>query len=189
MNYIEIIAVVCSLLSVWFSVNRNVFTWPTGIAGISAYFILFLNGRMYADMTLQLLFFIQSIYGWYAWFAKKDHTSKVIPDRLTKNKIIICAALVFITWLLVVWILTEFTRSNLPWADAAASTLSLYANWLLARRKIENWVLWILADCIYIGLFIYTEMYLSAVTYVIFLIMATVAFFKWRNTLIKKDSF
>ncbi|MCU0433282.1 MAG: nicotinamide riboside transporter PnuC [Bacteroidia bacterium] len=188
MLYLEITAVVFSLLSVWFSVNRNVLTWPTGIAGVIAYFILFYYQRLYADTLLQVIFFIQAIYGWNNWGENLDKEKEIKPEVMSKNLRVLFSILIVGVWIITALLLIMYTKPNIPWADSAASTLSIFANLLLARRKIENWVLWIMADLIYIGIFVYNEMYLSAFTYFVFLIMATVALFSWKNSLTEKAS-
>lgn len=189
MLLVEIIAVVFSLLCVLLAIKKNVFNWPTGIIAVTAYFILFYNLKLYADMTLQLFFLFQGFYGWYNWKNKLSDTQLEIR-KLTKKHLVIYLFSICILTILWTYVLTKYTDASLPLIDAFVSILSLTANWLLVKKHIENWLFWILADSIYILLFLYKGLYLSSGIYLIFLILAIKGYLDWKKAKnIKKDLF
>jgi nicotinamide mononucleotide transporter len=181
MSTIEIIAVVFSLLCLALSVRRNVLNWPAGIVGVCAYAILFYREKLYADLVLQGFFFVQGIYGWTMWKKSKQQDADILISTLPiHERLMHVLAIVVITgsW---AFALMKFTDASLPFVDAFAAATSFTANWLMARRKIESWILWITADVVYIGLFGYKELYLSSGIYIVFLIMAVAGLLEWRR--------
>ena len=180
MSAVEVVAVVATLLSVWLSVRRNILTWPTGIVGVSAYFVVFLRTRLYADMTLQLLFFIQCIYGWWAWRRSTQRAEPPIRTLSMRGRAAVVLGVAALAWLAGT-LLTRYTDASAPYWDATASVLSLTANQMLARRLLENWVLWIVADALYVGIFTFKGLYLSAGLYALFLAMVIAGLRRWTR--------
>ena len=188
MSLVEIIAVIFSLLCVWLSIRRNVLNWLVGIIGVSAYAVLFFREKLYADLVLQAFFFVQGIYGWLVWSKSKQQDDEILVGWLSRSERIrqvFAVLLITIGW---AYTLIKFTDASVPFVDAFAATTSFAANWLMARRKIESWLLWITADAVYIGLFWYKELYLSCGIYVVFLIMAVTGLLQWRQKSINMAS-
>jgi nicotinamide mononucleotide transporter len=189
MSLIEIIAVVFSLLCVFLAIKKNVFNWPIGIIAVTAYFILFYKVKLYADMTLQLIFLIQGFYGWYNW-KRKSSESQLEIRKLTQKQIITYACSICTLTILWAYILKRYTDASLPFIDAFVTVISLTANWLLVKKYIENWLFWILANSIYIFLFLYKDLYLSSGIYLVFLVLAIKGYIDWKKTKdIEKDLF
>jgi nicotinamide mononucleotide transporter len=180
MTPIEMLAVVATLASVWLSVRRNILTWPTGIVGVSAYFVVFLRTRLYADMALQVVFFVQCVYGWWAWRRIEQRAEPPIRVLSTRGRIAVAFGVAAVASL-VGALLDRNTDASAPYWDATASVLSLTANQLLARRVLENWVLWIVADALYVGIFVSKELYLSAALYALFLGMVIAGLRRWSR--------
>lgn len=180
---IEVVAVVFSLISVWYAVKNNKLTWPTGILGIAAYMWLFIRPdvKLYADFGLQIIFLIQSVYGWLFWKGK-HHVEPPMTALRTAGWIWTIAGVVGLTIPCALLLKTQ-TDAAAPWFDSFCSVTSLIANWLLAKKKIENWHLWILADAVYVGLFLYKGLILSAGLYALFFYMSIVGLVQWRKTL------
>ena len=177
----EILAVVFSVLCVVLSIRRNVLNWPAGLVGVTAYAILFFREKLYADLVLQVFFFLQGVYGWLSWSHSQEQDHDILVSLLTdKQRIfyVLVIALISFVW---GFSLSQFTDASVPYIDAFASTTSFVANWLMARRKIESWILWFTADSVYIGLFWYKELYLSSGIYTVFTIMAITGFLEWRR--------
>jgi len=184
---IEFLAVIFSLVCVYYTVVKNILSWPIGLIGITLYGIIFFNARLFADFGLQFIFFFQGLYGWYNWVKNKDKLTKELKTTyLSKIDKLKYLFLILITYIVIASILSSYTNSSVPYVDSFVSTLSLYANWLLAKRKIDNWYLWIVADIIYIGLFWYKKLYMSSCLYLVFLIMATYGLINWikRNKIL-----
>ena len=182
MTPIEILAVAASLASVWLSVRRHILTWPTGLVGVSAYFVVFLRARLYADMALQVLFFVQCAYGWWAWHRIEQRAETPIRvlspwARAAVGAGVAAAAGIAGT------LLRRHTDAAAPYWDASASVLSITANQLLARRVLENWILWIVADVLYVGIFWWKGLHLSAALYALFLGMVVAGLVRWTREL------
>jgi nicotinamide mononucleotide transporter len=180
MSPIEVVAVVATLASVWLSVRRNILTWPTGIVGVSAYFVVFLRERLYADMALQVLFFVQCSYGWWAWHGSEQRAEARIRTLSVRGRVLVALG-VGAAALIAGTLLGRYTDASAPYWDAAASVLSITANQLLARRLLENWVLWIIADALYVGIFGWKGLYLSAALYMLFLGMVIAGLRRWAR--------
>ena len=184
MSPLELLAVAASLVSVWLSVRRHIGTWPSGMVGVAAYFVVFLQTRLYADMALQVLFFAQCAYGWWAWRRDARHgTARAeLPIRvLTGRARALLAGGMTAVVVTVGTLLARHTDAAGPYWDAAASTLSLTANQLLARRYLDNWALWIAADALYVGIFTWKRLFLSAALYVLFFGMASAGLRRWAR--------
>jgi nicotinamide mononucleotide transporter len=180
MTPIEVLAVVATLASVWLSVRRNILTWPTGIIGVSAYFVVFLRERLYADMGLQVLFFVQCSYGWWAWHRSEQRAEPPIRTLSARGRVLVAIGVAAVAWIAAT-LLDRHTNASAPYWDATASVLSITANQLLARRLLENWVLWIIADALYVGIFAWKGLYLSAALYALFLGMVIAGLRRWTR--------
>lgn len=180
MSPIEILAVVATLASVWLSVRRNILTWPTGIIGVSAYFVVFLRTRLYADMALQVLFFVQCSYGWWAWRRSEQRAEPPIRTLSLRGRVATVGGVAALAWVAGA-LLTRYTNASAPYWDATASVLSITANQMLARRLLENWVLWMVADALYVAIFLWKGLYLSAALYALFLGMVIAGLRRWTR--------
>lgn len=133
-------------------------------------------------MGLQVIFLVQSIYGWYFWLHGKEEDHNQVPIRLlnTRERLLTggLAALLIIT---IGSLTAHFTDTDVAYLDATVASISLIANLLLARKILDNWALWIFVDVIYVGLFFYKELYLTSALYLVFFFMATAGLMQWRK--------
>lgn len=181
-SYLEIFATIFTLICVALTVKANVWAWPIGLVGVTAYFFIFYQAKLYADMGLQVVFFMQGIYGWYYWLYGKGSEEEEVPIRvLSDQERLIGGAILVAIVLLLGSLLSSYTDADAPYVDAALAATSLVANMLLARKILDNWVLWVVADVVYVGLFYYKELYLTSVLYVIFFFMASNGLIQWRK--------
>jgi nicotinamide mononucleotide transporter len=183
---IELLAVITTLICVWLTIKRHIWSWPIGIIAVILYSIVFWKTKLYSDFGLQFIFLIQSIIGWITW---KNHLEDKYHTRVEVLSGI--GRLFYITtgiglYVVLAFIMKEYTNASVPWVDSFVAVFSLIANWLLAKRKIESWIIWILVDIIYIGLFIYKGLYFSAGLYYILLLMALQGFKKWSYKIDEK---
>jgi nicotinamide mononucleotide transporter len=186
-SYLEIIAVLFSVLSTYFSIQKSVWCWIFGTIAVSAYFLLFYQVQLYADMGLQIIYLFQGFYGWYGWWLGKKHTESFVR-RLSAKAIIIAIISTVSIAILTGWALSKFTGAYSPYIDALASSISLMANWLLAKRYLQNWFFWIVADMILIGLFWSKGLYLSSSIYLVFLLMCIKGFIDWNKHIVTKEA-
>lgn len=179
MNQVEIIAVVFSLLSVICAVKNNVLTWPLGIVGVIFYGILFYQTKTWGNMTLQLLFLAQLIYGWQNWNKDKKELTIEKLEKADRDLFFLSTGLLifFLTFVLVM------TGDKNPYLDGITMGLSIVATLLLIFKKIDNWYYWIAADVLYIYLFYSQGLYWSAGIYFVFLLLAISGLKTWKKDL------
>lgn len=189
MSTLEIIAVIFTLICVALTVVRNVWCWPIGIIGVSAYFFLFYQNKLYADMGLQVIYFAQGVYGWYFWIYGKNADAAEVPiRRLSRNEILTGVIVIGLLIMTIGFISSTFTDTDVAYLDATVASVSLVANMLLARKIIDNWVLWIGVDVVYVFLFTYKGLYLSAGLYAVFFFMAIAGLIGWRKKWLQQNT-
>lgn len=181
-NWIEITGVVLSLIYLYLSIRQKVGLWFFGIISSIFYTVVFVESGLYADMSLQVYYIAISIYGWIHW--KKGHISQKeeIPATFMASKDWIIAGIgTVVVYLLYYFILTRYTDSTVPVTDSIVGALSVVGTWMLAKKFIENWLVWIVADVICVGLYIYKDLYPTSVLNVIYTIMAGVGYWQWKK--------
>jgi len=185
-SWVEIIAVIFGILSVWFARKENILVYPTGIINVLIYVYLSFMAGLYALMGINFFYFIMSVYGWYSW-THKDTDRQVLAItwcNLTYHIINVIALAVF--FVLLRYILMYFTDSTVPNLDALTTSIFIVAMWLMARKKVENWIGWIVGDVICIPLYASKGLVFTSVQYIVFLIIAVMGFIEWRRKTIEK---
>ena len=180
---IELFAAILTLWCVWLTTKRNIMSWPVGIVAIFLYSYIFFEVKLYADFFLQGVFLIQSIYGWHNWSQNKNKINEVIINRMSTLNRVWSVNVILFLYITISLILIHYTDASVPYADAFITSLCIVANWLLSKRKIENWYLWIIADFLFIGLFIYKDLYISACLYFILGMIAIKGLNDWNKQL------
>lgn len=180
---LEAVAVLFGIVSVFLSVRENIWSWPTAIVNVSLYFALFFASGLYSDMGLQAIYFVLSVYGWYEWlYGGKDRTALSV-SRTPQRVWIVLAAIGVVVWASLGRLTSGLPGVSLPYVDAGTTTTSLIAQWMMTRKLLENWMLWTIVDVVYIGMFIYKGLYLTAFNYAVYLVLAVMGFFAWRKSL------
>jgi len=186
-NYIEILGAILGIAYVFFSIRQNILTWPIGLLTSILYVWVFFVSKLYADMGLQLYYVVISIYGWYEWLHGNQNDSKteLKVSRITLRLgfiLSLISALIFVF----IWIgLRSYTDSTVPVADALATALSLVATWMLARKILEHWLVWIFVDTFSIGLFWYKDLHPTVFLFVVYTVMAVIGFIEWKKEFAK----
>lgn len=181
MSTLETIAVMSTLWCVWLTKRQYILSWPVGIIAAVAYGVFFYKINLYADMSLQVVFVLQSIFGWYNWY--KPNQTQLPVITLDKNEFILHLFLCFLFSCLIGATLSNTTNSKQPFLDAFASCLSLLANWYLTEKIIQSWYLWIAVDVLLIYIFVSRGFYPSATLYFILLLLSVNGLFSWRRDL------
>lgn len=182
-SWLEIIAVVFSILSVLLSYKNNVLLYPAGIISTIIFIWLFANPKtgLYAEASLNLYYLIMSIYGWVIW-SIKNKKEEHIPISRTTNKEWKIAIAIFITAYLILFVvLSKFTDSTVPYMDAFVSAAAWSGMWLLARRKIENWIVLNVSNAVGIPLMFYKGLPLTGVLTLFLFIVAIFGYFNWKR--------
>ena len=182
-SILEVIAVIFGLLSVWYSKKVNILVYPTGIISVVIYVYICLGAKLYADMGINFVYFVMSIYGWYMW-TRKDQNKKVRPISMcTKKEHLINIGMFVFFFLGLSYVLTNFTDSNVPIWDSLTTAIFIVGMWLMAMKKVENWLLWIVGDIISIPLYFYKGLVLTSLQFTIFLVIAIAGYYAWKAKL------
>lgn len=189
-NYIEVIGAVLGLFYVVLSIRQNISLWLIGILTSAFYIIVFYKSKLYANMSLQFYYLIMSIYGWYIWKKSENNhqdTGKIFPVRNISHKIFIWCFITGLTLLILLFrILEHYTDSPFPACDSFTTMLSIIATWMLTRKYIENWLLWIISDAVSVGLYFYMKLYPTTLLFFIYTVMAVFGFIEWKKTILVK---
>lgn len=184
-SFIEMIAVIAGLTSVWLMKKEQILAFPFGIINVVIYVIIFFRSHLYANAGINAFFALMSIYGWYNWTRPRPNAGRLSITVCSKMEMVlnILAGVGF--FLLIRWLLIRYTETRLPSWDAFTTAVYILAQWLLSRKKIENWILWILSDTVMIGICFVENLYFSSFQYLVFTIIATLGFLEWRIKLMK----
>lgn len=183
MNYYEILAVVFGLVSVLLTIKENIWCWPAGIVSVSLYVVVFYEAKLYGEMGLQIVFIALQIYGWYEWLRGGEGRTELHITRSAAGLTARLALIAFAGTALMGYLLRAKTDASLPFLDSTVTVLSLIAQWMLAKKLIENWIIWIVVDVLSIGIYFYKGLYFSTMLYATFLVLATLGFIEWRKTI------
>lgn len=179
-SYLEWFGFVTTIACVYLAAKQNIWNWPTGIASVVTYMVIFYQSQLFGDAGLQIYFLGTSIYGWYFWIRKKQKHEKPVT-RLSPLLLMVVLGITGALALLLGWFLQTYTPSKVPYIDGFCTSVSFMAQLLMTRKIIENWALWVFVDICYIPLYIYKSLYLTSVLYVVLLILATLGYIDWRK--------
>jgi nicotinamide mononucleotide transporter len=188
MNPLELFAAAVGAVSVWLSVRQNIWSWPTAIVNVVLYAFVFYEAKLYADMGLQVIYAGLSIYGWYEWlYGGENRTElRVTPTRPALGALLALIALGGAASLGI--LLQHATDAALPFMDSFLSSTSLVAQWMMTKKKLESWLVWIAVDVLYVGMFIFKGLYLTAGLYAVFLGLAIKGYLDWRRSMETADA-
>lgn len=182
---LEFIAVIFGGLSVWFSKKNNIWVFPTGMLSTAIFVYLLLKWELLGDMMINAYYFVMSVYGWYVW-TQKVNCAEVTPISRTTNKEKRISVLIFIATLLFVFAVYQtFDKWNswTAYVDTVTTAVFFVGMWLMARRKIENWIYWILGDLISIPLYFYKGFTFTSIQYLVFTFIAIFGYISWKKHL------
>ncbi|MBC2844285.1 nicotinamide riboside transporter PnuC [Winogradskyella flava] len=182
---LEIIAVVFGFLSVWFSKQNKIWVFPTGMISTVLFVYLLFKWELLGDMMINAYYFIMSVYGWFVWTRKVDETH-VTPISRTISKEKSTSILIFIATLIFVFtVYKAFDKWNgwVAYADTLTTAIFFVGMWLMARRKIENWIFWIIGDIISVPLYLYKGFTFTSFQYLGFTVIAIFGYLAWKRYL------
>ncbi|MGI8546164.1 MAG: nicotinamide riboside transporter PnuC [Gemmatimonadaceae bacterium] len=180
---LELIAVLVGIVSVYLSTRENIWSWPTALVNVSLFFALFYRSGLYSDTGLQVVYFVLSIYGWYEWLYGGANRTAIAVSRTTRTTWLTLVGIGIVVWAALGSITSRLPGTALPYVDAATTTTSLLAQWMMTRKLLENWAVWIAVDVVYIGMFIFKGLYLTAFNYGIYLALAVLGYMTWKRSL------
>ena len=181
-NPIEVVAVIFGIVSVYLSVKENIWSWPTALVNVSLYFLIFRDAKLYADMGLQVFYAAISVYGWYHWLFGGENRTVLKVSRTPRVLAITLPILAVAGTVTLGTLLHRHTDAAVPYVDSGLTVCSLIAQWMMSRKYLENWALWVTLDVVYIGVFIYRGLYLTSFLYAGFLVLASMGWIEWRRS-------
>ena len=184
---LEFLAFVFGIASVFYAKKENILVYPTGLVTTVITVYLLYQAKYFADMTMNIYYSVMSVYGWYKWSSKSNGPNLEITRTTHREKVI--GVLLFIATALITYLVYKFFDYKLEipnYIDIFTSGLFFTAMWYMALKKIENWTLWIIGDCIVVPLFAYRGLWMLSLQYLIFTILAIMAYLEWKKTLQQK---
>lgn len=186
-HYFEIIAAALGFVAIFLQIRQNVWYWFVSIIMVSMYIYIYIDAKLYADMSLQVYYLAISFYGGYLWLYGKSSNDHKVPLSVSftaRRLRILLMTISVILFFLMAWFLINFTDSDLPYWDSFTTSLSFVATWMLARKKIENWLIWIVVDAVSVGIYIYKELFPTAVLFFFLTLLAVVGYRQWKKDMV-----
>ncbi len=193
--FIEIVGAIIGLVYLYLEYKANVWLWPVGILMSAFYVVIYITGSFYADAALQVYYIGANAYGLLKWTAFRrgagggavshsDTEISAMPQRL----ILPVAAVSLAIWFLIYYVLKTFTDSPVPAGDAFTTALSIVAMWMLSRKYMEQWLLWVVVNIVSVILYFWKGLYPTAILYIVYVVIATLGYFRWRREARKRES-
>ena len=185
--YLELFAVIMNITSVVYAKRNNILVYPTGLIGTGIFVYILLNFSLLGDTIINGYFFSMSIYGWYFWSRKKDEIFINQVSNINRNEIKYLFILAVSSLIFIYFVYDYFDKWNnwTAYVDNITTAIFFVAMWLMARRKIESWIFWIIGDLITVPLYFYKGLTISSIQYIIFLILAVLGYISWKKILNK----
>lgn len=180
---LEWVAVICGVASVIYSMRENILVYPTGIISVLIYVYLAFEYKLYADMGVNGYYFVMSVYGWYYWTNTDGNKDQVPVTINSLRENFYSVGILGGSFGILVFVLINFTDSDVPFWDATTTAFAILGMWLMARKKLENWIAWIITDLISIPLYFYKGLVLTSFQFLIFTVLATMGYFAWKKSL------
>ena len=170
------------IVSVFLSVREHIWSWPTALVNVALYTALFYKTGLYSDMGLQVVYFVLSIYGWYEWLYGGANRTELRVSRAPRSVWIAVIVIGALFWAVDGYATSHLPNVSLPYVDAATTTVSLVAQYMMTRKYLENWTLWIIVDVVYVGMLMFKGLNLTAFNYAIYLVLAVMGHVAWRKS-------
>ncbi|MFC5462142.1 nicotinamide riboside transporter PnuC [Massilia niabensis] len=177
---LELISFALAVTTVLLNIRQNHWAWLFSIASSATYAVVFFDARLYGDSGLQLVFIAASVWGWSQWLRGAGE-SRLVVTRLGRAGWALSIAAWGAAFLLLSWYLKTYTNTDVPHADGFLTAGSLVGQFLLARKKVENWHVWVIVDVLYVGLYVFKDLHVTAVLYAVFVVLAARGLRAWSN--------
>ena len=186
---LEFIAVISGIVSVWFSKKEKILVYPFGIIWVTLYLFITYQNKLYADSGINAYYLFMSIFGWWNWGNTKDIGARQIPiTKSTPREHAINMAVFVLATVLIYIMLIKFTDSDVPLVDSITTGLSITAMYLMALKKIEHWLFWIICDLISIPLYFYKGLPFTSFQFIVFTYIAVMGWISWKRKIIVENA-
>ena len=187
--FLELFAVIMNITSVVYAKRNNILVYPTGLIGTGIFVYILLNFSLLGDTIINAYFFSMSIYGWYFWSRKKDEVFINQVSTIKRNEVNYLFILGISSLIFIYFVYEYFDKWNdwTAYVDNLTTAIFFVAMWLMAKRKVESWIFWIIGDIITVPLYFYKGLTISSIQYIIFLILAVLGYISWKQILNKNQ--
>lgn len=182
MNWFEWTAAIITAVSVYLQARENIWNWPTAIVSVVMYMVVYVKAGLYSDAGLQGYFLVTSVYGWYHWLHGGKSDTVLTVTRASGTTWLWCVGLGVVFWYLDASLTSRLKGVAFPYIDAATTTVSLIAQWMVARKLLESWLLWIVVNVVYVPMLLTKQLYPTALLYSVLLLLAIKGFVDWRRS-------
>ncbi|HUM89534.1 MAG TPA: nicotinamide riboside transporter PnuC [Prolixibacteraceae bacterium] len=187
-NWIEVTGAILGIGYVFLPVKQNILTWLLGFLTSAFYIVVFLKSGFYADMGLQIYYVWISVYGWIIWsggIKTADSKSDYPVSKTRKKQVVVLSVVSFFLWLSIGILLSKYTDSVVPIGDSFTTAMGIVATWMLARKMIEHWIIWVIVDLVSAGLYLWKGLYPTVALYIIYTFAAIWGYIEWKKSLVK----
>jgi nicotinamide mononucleotide transporter len=178
---LEAVSFVTGALCVWLVVRENVWNFPVGLLNVATFSVVFFQSRLFADAGLQVVYFVLGIMGWTLWVRGGENQTRLKLSRIGITEAAWLGIFVVVSTLCL-WQTLHHLGGSASFWDALTTSISLASQWMLNRKQLENWLGWIVVDAIYVPLYVFKGLYLTAILYAIFLCMAFIGWKQWQRS-------
>jgi len=180
---LELVAVSITLVAVYLTTRQVVWCWPIGMVSVVLYAVVFSQARLYADMGLQAIYFALAGYGWWVWLHGGEEHGALAVSRTSRRAGVLLLAIGVVAGFVLGRTLDRFTDASLPLLDSTLTSFSIAAQWMQTRKLLEAWLVWLAVDVVYVGMFVYKGLWLTAGLYVVFLYLALLGYREWQRSM------
>lgn len=182
-RWLELAGFLFGIAGVWLTIRKNIWCFPVGIVNVMITAYLVFDKKLFADTLQQLVYLVLLVTGWVLWQTQKKEQHEIKIEVTHIKEYIILIPVFLAGSFLMGWLLDNYSTASLPYADSFATVLCFLAQWMIAKRKIENWILWMIANPAYIMIYLIKEMPLYAFLSGVYLLMAVVGYMEWNKKL------
>lgn len=189
-SLLEMIAMATGVIGVWLTIKENIWCFPIGIINVALYAWLFISPgiQLFADALLQVIYILLLTYGWYNWATIGKQEDSKATFKIEYNVALKVFIITALSTVILAWFFSNYTSASYPWLDSALTCASLAAQWMIAKKYIENWIVWIIVDIAYLPLYFIKHLPLTAILYFIFLVLAIKGLIRWRKNLAYREA-
>ena len=182
-NYVEFIAALISIVGVWLTTKQIIWCWPVSLAGLILSLFVFFYIHLYLQSILQIFYIVIALFGWYYWLYGGKVQKEIKVSRLKKEDAWIYIVSAIFAAIIFGYLFKRYTEDPLPWLDAATSVCGIITTYLMAKKIIENWLIWIANDVVVVWMCYYQKLYIFTILYLVFIILAVYGWKEWRKEL------
>lgn len=186
-QYLEILGVIVGAIYLWLEYKASIYLWIASIVMPAIYLVVFYGAGLYADTAINIYYLVVALYGWFAWKYGSSDKKELPITRISTRQAVAMVALYAVMQVVISLALIHLTDSDVAWFNGLTSALSVVGMWMLARKWIEQWIVWIVVDILSAGLYCYKGLYLTAILYAIYAIIAIFGYRKWQQMMTEQD--